>query len=338
MTPLLAALLQQQISPPNDPLGMFPPAASHNAGYSDWVFYFIFWTCLVVLVLVCVATIWFAIQYRRSKVGLMPQDSPHHSTTLEIVWSVVPSFFLVAMFWYGFKDYEDRRNIPEDSYEIQTRGQKWSWTFTYPNGHETNELHVPPGTPVRLRIESSDVLHSVFIPAFRVKMDAVPGRYNWLWFDANVPKGGQPEIFPMYCTEYCGQQHSQMDAKVVVHETRAAFDAWLAKESDITNLPLEERGLRVFRTAGCVACHNLDNPAPITGPSFFQMWGTQRQLADGTSVTFDENYVRESILNPNTKLSAGFAANLMPANFAQTLNDDKISWLIALIKSKGPPQ
>lgn len=332
MTLLLAALLQQQISPPNDPLGMFPPAASHNAGYSDWVFYFIFWTCLVVLVGVCVATIWLAVKYRRSKVGMIPQDSPHHSTTLEIVWSVVPSFFLVAMFWYGFKDYEDRRNIPADSYEILTRGQKWAWSFAYPNGYESTELHVPPNEAVRIRLESVDVLHSFFVPAFRVKLDAVPGRYNWVWFDAITPG-----TYPLYCAEYCGQQHSQMDAKVIVHESRAEFDAWLAKESDWSRLTPEQAGEKVYMVAGCVACHSLTGGTG-TGPSFAGLWGTQRALADGTSVTFDENYVRESILNPNAKLSAGFAPNLMPANFAQTLNDDKISWLIALIKSKGPAQ
>jgi cytochrome c oxidase subunit 2 len=333
MTSLLAALLQQHTSPPYDPLGMFPPAASHNAGYSDWVFYFIFWTCLVVMVLVCIATLWFAYKYRRSKVGLMPQESPHHSTTLEIVWSVIPAFFLVAMFWYGFKDYEDRRNIPEDAYEIQVYAMKWSWTFTYPNGHTTNELHVPGHENVRLRIEASDVLHSVFIPAFRVKMDGVPGRYNWLWFRAI-----QDGIFPMYCAEYCGQQHSQMDARVIVHPSREDFDKWLAKDSDWSTLAPEEAGLKVFSVAGCVACHDLAAGTNLTGPTLKGKWGTQIQLADGSSVTFDENYVRESILTPNARLAAGFAPNLMPANFAQTLTNEKINWLIALIKSKGNAQ
>lgn len=333
MMPPLAALLQQQhISPPNDPLGMFPVAASHNAGYNDWVFYFIFWTCLVVLIGVCVATLVFAWKYRRSKVGLMPEDSPHHSTALEIVWSVIPSFFLVAMFWYGFKDYEDRRNIPEDAYEIHARGQRWSWSFTYPNGWEDTELHVPPNEAVRVRLESIDVLHSFFVPAFRVKLDAVPGRYNWVWFNAIIPG-----TYPMYCAEYCGQQHSQMDAKVIVHESRADYDAWLAKVSNIRDRPMEERSMYVYRLAGCIACHSLDG-ATGTGPSFFQTWGTQRKLADGSTVLYDENYVRESILVPNAKISAGFAPDLMPAMFAQTLDDEKISWLIELIKSKGPAQ
>lgn len=332
MMPFLAALLQQQIAPPNDPLGMFPPAASTNAGNSDWVFYFIFWTCLVVLIGVCVATLWFAWRYRRSRVGLMPEDSPHHSTTLEIVWSVIPAFFLVAMFWYGFKDYEDRRNVPDDSYPINVRAQKWSWTFVYPNGWEDNELHVPPNENVSLRLESSDVLHSVFIPAFRVKIDAVPGRYNWLWFNSHVP--GE---YPMYCTEYCGQQHSQMDARVVVHPSRADYDAWLSKVSNIDALPPAEAGLKVYQVAGCSACHSIDGSAS-TGPSFANMWGKPRQLADGSTVTFDENYVRESILNPNAKLAAGFAPNLMPANFAQSLDDKKIGYLLALIQSKGGAQ
>lgn len=332
MTPLLAALLQQQISPPNDPLGMFPPAASSNAGNSDWVFYFIFWTCLVVLAGVTVMTLWFAWRYRRSRVGLIPEDSPHHSTTLEIVWSVVPAGFLVAMFWYGFKDYDDRRNVPEDSYQINVRGQKWNWTFSYPNGWDDSELHVPPNQNVSLRIESSDVLHSVFIPAFRVKLDAVPGRYNWLWFDAVIPG-----TYPMYCAEYCGQQHSQMDARVVVHESRADFDAWLNKVSNIDILPPAEAGMKVFNIAGCAACHSLGTNN-LTGPGLGGKWGKPRQLADGTTVTFDDNYVRESILNPNIKLAPGFAPNLMPQNFSATLTDKKIDYLIALIQSKGDAQ
>lgn len=332
MTPLLAALtplLQEpQTAPPYDPLGIFPPAASHNAGNSDWVFYFVLWTCLVVLIGVCVATFWFALKYRRSKVGLIPQDSPHHSTTLEIVWSVIPAGFLVAMFWYGFKDYEDRRSIPEDSYQIQVQARKWSWTFTYPNGYQSAHLTVPTDRNVSIRLNSEDVLHSFFIPAFRVKLDCVPGRYNWVWFRAI-----EPGVYPLYCTEYCGQQHSQMDARVTVMPGDE-FDAWLAKESDWGALAPEVAGEKVYGAAGCAACHSLTG-APGTGPTFAGMFGKPRQLADGSTVTFDENYIRESILTPNAKLAAGFAANVMPANFAQSLNEQKIDWLIALIKSKG---
>lgn len=332
MMPLLAAALaavpQQQTAPPYDPLGMFPPNASHNAGNSDWVFYFIFWTCLVVLIGVCLATFWFAFKYRRSKVGILPQDSPHHSTTLEIVWSVVPAGFLVAMFWYGFLDYEDRRSIPADSYQIQVSAMKWSWTFTHPNGYQSQHLTVPADRNVSLRLNSSDVLHSVFIPAFRVKMDVVPGRYNWLWFNAT-----EPGEYPLYCTEYCGQQHSQMDARVTVL-SQADFDAFMFKEMDPSNFTPEENALKVYRANGCAACHSLDGTAG-TGPSFASMFGTQRALADGSTVAYDENYIRESILTPNAKIAAGFAPNLMPANFAATLSDQKIDWLITLIKSKG---
>jgi cytochrome c oxidase subunit 2 len=308
---------------------MFPPAASHNAGNSDWVFYFIFWTCLVVLIGVCLATFWFAFKYRRSKVGIMPQNSPHHSTTLEIVWSVIPAGFLVGFFWYGFKDYTDRREIPADAYEIQVGAVKWAWTFTYPNGYFDNVLHVPPDCNVRLRLSSGDVLHSVFIPAFRVKMDVVPGRYNWMWFRAT-----QPGEYPLYCTEYCGQQHSQMDAKVVVHASQAEFDGWLDSVSNIANLPPEERGMKVYMAAGCVACHNLEG-LQIVGPPLNGIFGKERKLADGSTVTVDENYLRESILDPNAKIAEGFLPNLMPANFGQTLDEDRINWLIELIKIKG---
>lgn len=330
MTPLLAALalLQQQSAPPNDPLGMFPPAASHNAGNSDWVFYFIFWTCLVVLIGVCLATLWFAFQYRRSKVGLMPADSPHHSTTLEIVWSVIPAAFLVAFFWYGFKDYVDRREIPQDAYEIRVSAVKWAWTFTYPNGYFDGNLTIPADRDVRLRLASGDVLHSLFIPAFRVKMDVVPGRYNWMWFRAT-----QPGEYPLFCTEYCGQQHSLMDARVTVLPG-AEFDAWLDGVSNIANLPPEERGEKVYNAAGCIACHNLQG-IPTVGPPLNGVFGKERELDDGSKVVMDENYIRESILNPNAKIAKGFTPGLMPGNFSESLSEEQIDWLIELIKIKG---
>ncbi len=324
---IMASLPPQQGGRGSDPLDMFPPEASVNAANSDWVYYFIFWVSAASLLLICLATVYFMWRYRRSRVGLHPEDSPHHSTKLEVVWSVIPAFFLVAFFWYGFEDYVDRRTIPQDAYEIKAQARKWSWTFVYPNGHKENHLRVPAGKNVKVRLESADVLHSFYVPAFRVKMDVVPGRYGWTWF-----RSDSPGEYPLFCAEYCGDQHSQMDARVIVLP-EAEFEKWLAESGDLSSLPPEKAGEKIYQTAGCLACHTT-NGVRTVGPGFGSIaWGAPRKLADGSSVPFDENYVRESILDPNAKVAEGFTPNVMPANFAEQLNDEQIDWLIAYIES-----
>ena len=312
----------------------FPSQASTGAARVDDLFYFIFYVSLFAFIAIVLATIIFSLKYSRSRVGMEPEDSPHHSTKIEIVWSVVPALFMVAMFWYGFKDFVDRRNPPANSYQIDAVGQMWSWTFKYPNGATSmggntdidkgEGLVVPLGQPVVMRLESKDVLHSFFVPAFRVKQDAVPGRYSYVWFEAT-------EIgeFPLYCAEYCGSKHSRMLATVKV-VSQADFDIWLASAADISDLPPVERGEKLFSINGCIACHDVSGVNGL-GPALNGKYGTQESLMDGTSVTVDDNYIRESLLDPQAKIVTGYTTPM--TSFAGQLSDDDISAIIAYIKS-----
>ncbi|MHC4380853.1 MAG: cytochrome c oxidase subunit II, partial [Planctomycetota bacterium] len=210
----------------------FPSQASRNASVVDELFYFIFYVSLFAFIAIVLATAIFAVKYRRGKVGMEPEDSPHHSTSIEIVWSVIPALFMVVMFWYGFKGYVDVRTVPDNAYEIQVKAKKWDWKFVYPEGIDSfggnvdikdggEGMVVPIGRPVSVRLESSDVLHSFFIPDFRVKMDVVPGRYTYAWFEAT-----KPGVYPLYCAEYCGTRHSRMLGQVrAVPEEE--FQLWL---------------------------------------------------------------------------------------------------------------
>lgn len=328
MNPILTALLQH-----GGETFWFPSQASTNASRVDDLFYFIFYVSLFAFIAIVLATIIFSLKYNRSRVGLVPEDSPHHSTRIEIVWSVIPALFMVAMFWYGFKDYVDRRNPPADSYQVIAKSQKWNWTFQYPNGAESfggdpaiddgDGLVVPIGKPVVVRLESSDVLHSFFVPAFRVKMDAVPGRYNYVWFEAS-----ELGEFPLYCAEYCGTKHSRMLATVKV-VSQEDFDAWLEEASDLSSLPPVERGQRLF-AAKCAACHTVDGVRSV-GPPMDGLYGTEETLDNGEKVLVDDNYLRESMLDPNAKVVATYPAAM--TSFAGQLDDDEINAIIEYIKS-----
>ncbi|MFK5955168.1 MAG: cytochrome c oxidase subunit II [Planctomycetota bacterium] len=314
----------------------FPSQAARGASMVDELYYFIFYVSLFAFIAIVLATVIFAVKYRRGKVGLNPEDSPHHSTSIEIVWSVIPSLFMVAMFWYGFQDYVQVRRVPANAYEIQAKAKKWDWKFVYPERvesfggnidmHDGGEgLVVPLGRTVSMRLESADVLHSLFIPNFRVKMDVVPGRYTYLWFEAT-----ELGEFPIYCAEYCGTRHSRMLAKVVV-KTEEDFAAWLESQKvDLATLPPSEAGKILF-DRNCQACHTTNGSAKV-GPALNGKYGTVESLADGTSVTVDDNYIRESLLDPNAKIVSGFEGVSMNS-FAGQLTDDEISFLIAYIKS-----
>jgi cytochrome c oxidase subunit 2 len=204
-------------------------------------------------------------------------------------------------------------------------GQKWQWFFTYPNGYVTGELHVPVDRPVELTMTSEDVIHSLWIPAFRVKKDVVPGRYNKAWFEAT-----EPGEYPLLCTEYCGTGHSDMLTRVTVHRP-GEFETWLREAADLLGtLPPAEAGLKLYETKGCKQCHSLDGSAGV-GPSFKNLFGSERHLADGGQVVADENYVRHSILEPMSQVSLGFDP-VMPT-YAGKLKDQEITMLIAYLKS-----
>jgi cytochrome c oxidase subunit II len=311
----------------------FPTQASTNAAAADFIFYFIFYVSLFAFIAIVLATAIFAWRYRRSKVGMTPEDSPHHSTKIEIVWSVIPSLLMVVMFWYGFEDYTARRTPPADSYEIQAKASKWQWEFSYPNGassfgfvdageYQGKGLVVPIGKNVKIRLEAADVLHSFSVPAFRVKMDAVPGRYTDVWFNAT-----QLGDFPIFCTEYCGTKHSRMLSYVHV-VSEEDFAVWLKENQMDPNASPAEKGERLF-AAKCSACHSIDGSIKV-GPALNGKYGTEETLADGSKVMIDDNYILKSITNPAAEIVAGFEGVVMQPDL---LNDEETSFVIEYLKT-----
>ncbi len=303
----------------------FPPQASTNAAKNDSLYMFITNVGIFFTILIFGVLFWLVWRFRASK-HPKAERTATHNTPLELVWSILPGFVLAYMFWVGFKDFLDFRTPPTDSYEIQVTGQKWKWSFRYPGGYEWDELHVPVDRPVTLRITSTDVLHSFYIPAFRTKMDAVPGRYTKLWFEAT--KTGE---FAALCTEYCGTQHSDMLARVFV-ETEEEHDAFLEKISKwFEGMDPVDVGKRLHGSAGCAQCHSLDGTAG-QGPSWKGIWGKQ-EMTDKGAKTVDENYVRESILEPGAAVVNGYQ-NIMPT-YKGRFREPEIEGIIAFIKSLG---
>lgn len=304
---------------------MLPPAKSTLAGDTDALFHFINVTSLIFLVGITFAIIFFAWKYRRrSEDDVTPVIT--HNNKLEITWSVIPLILVIIVFGWGFTGYMNTATPPDDSYEIRVVAKKWLWEFHYQTGHvSVGELHVPAHRPVKLVMSSTDVIHSLYIPDFRVKQDILPNRYTSLWFEATEP--GESVVF---CTEYCGNAHSNMMATTFVH-TQEDFDTWLAQagsaDDDLSPLELGEE--LVSRNA-CLTCHSTDGTV-LQGPSFQGLFGSDRPLENGQTVTADENYIRESILNPQAKIHEGFQP-VMPA-FAGTLDDNQINAIIEYIKT-----
>jgi cytochrome c oxidase subunit 2 len=202
---------------------------------------------------------------------------------------------------------------------------KWKWNFRYPNGYDDDNLHVPVDEPIRLTMTSKDVIHSLFVPAFRIKQDVVPGRYTQAWFRATAP--GE---YDLECTEYCGTEHSEMVAKVIVHP-QGEFEQWLEEaQRKAQNLPPAERGRNLYLKRGCSACHSTDGTTK-QGPSFLGIYGHPVKLATGQEVMVDDNYIRESIVNPSAKIVAGFEDRMNP--YQGLLSDDDITAIIAYLKT-----
>jgi cytochrome c oxidase subunit 2 len=328
--PFLAAALQGQPQelPKHPDSGQFwmPVQASTVANQIDWLFDVLVWLSVVSCVGILGAMVYFCIQYRATSraANERVEVTPDHNTGLEITWSLIPLVICVALFVWGFKGYVDLRSVPRDAMQVHVQGQKWKWNFMYSNGWSDDVLHVPVDTPVRLILSSSDVLHSFFIPAFRVKMDAVPGRYTELWFHAT--SAGE---FPVECTEYCGTSHSDMLSKVVVHPP-GGFEQYLEQaEEKEKEKPPAQLGAELYTKKGCKQCHSVDG-TPLIGPTWKGLFGKSEALTSG-SAQVDENYLRESIVDPQAKLVQGYPPS-MPTYKGQ-LKDHQLTALIEYIKT-----
>lgn len=320
----------------------FPSQASTVAAEVDWLFNFIYYVSAFFFVLVVGVMIYFVLKYYR-RPGHTEQPTPSHHEGLEITWSVIPSIIVGIIFYFGFTGYLNLREAPENSYEIQVISSQWKFTYVYPNGHSDTELHIPVNRPVRFLISSQDVLHSFFIPAFRIKMDAVPGRFTTTWVNATDVTGqgidpNNHSPYDLFCAEYCGQQHSTMRSKVYVHES-GEFEAWLEDAGNLLGkYPPEEAG-KILYEKRCQQCHTIDgtNPANKAGPTFKGAWGMERQVIPrGASapetVVMDENYVLESIRQPNAKIVLGRNPG-MPVFDTRQLKDEEIAAIISFFKT-----
>lgn len=316
-------------SPPSDDYWM-PIQGSTFAVDVDWLYNVLFWLSVVSSAAIFAVMVHFVRKYRVSsrEGSAIGDEVSQHNTALEIAWSVIPLFIVIALFVWGFKGFVNLRTPPKDALEIHVTAQKWKWLFTYdtPSGSYTDsELHVPVDRDVRIIIQSADVLHSLFIPSMRVKMDAVPGRYTDLWFHAT--KTGSA---PVFCAEYCGTAHSDMITQITVHEP-GGYERFLqGAEEEKKKMPPVELGKLLYTQQGCETCHSTDG-SPKVGPTWKGIFGKTHALADGSQVTVDENYIRESINQPQAKIVAGFAPS-MPT-YQGKLADYEINGLIEFIKS-----
>lgn len=303
-----------------------PPQASTIAPHVDALYYFIFWGCAAFFVLIVALSIFFVIKYRRRE-GVVQEPRSYHNTPLELTWTIVPTILVMIVFVWGFKGYMVAAVSPANALEYNVVGKRWLWEIKDPNGASSlNEMTVPVHQPVKLILRSEDLIHSFFVPAFRIKQDVIPNRYNTLWFEATAV--GDYDIF---CTEYCGTGHSQMLGKVHVvgpEDWQKYLDATGGRPGDV---PLEDWGKQLYTQKACVTCHSLDGTVK-TGPSFKGLFGHTVTLADGSTVTADEEYIHNSIVNPKGQVVQGFEP-VMPT-FTGLLSPDDIDALVAFIKQQ----
>ncbi len=302
---------------------LFPESASTLAGKVDALYFFSLAVSIFFTVLIFVGTVFLFIKYRRKhddQIGV----PIHGSLVLEIIWSVIPFIITMVLFGWGAQVFYVAVKKPADAKEYFGTGKQWMWKFQHPEGHrEINTLHVPVGEKIKVTLTSEDVIHSFYVPAFRVKMDVVPGRYTQIWFEAT--KTGS---FHLFCAEYCGAEHSQMIGTVYVMKPDE-YQTWL--EGGTVATPPVAAGADLFRQYACNTCHEKGGSS--RGPSLEGIAGKEVALAGGGRVTRDDNYLRESILRPSAKMVNGYQ-NLMPTYQGQ-IDEQGVAHLIAYIKSLG---
>jgi len=273
----------------------------------DPVFMFIFGACLVLLLGITAAMAFFVVRYHRSRAP-QPTSQVESSLGLEIVWTLLPTILVLAMFWYGWKGYLVLRAVPEGALEVTATARMWSWSFAYPNGAVSPRLFVPAGKAVRVNLVSQDVIHGFFLPAFRVKRDVVPGMPNHVWFVAD--KTGSYDLF---CSQYCGTGHSAMITTVEALPAKD-FEEWLEHAAGGDKKGGRIDGRQLAQEKGCLGCHSLDG-SPGVGPSFKGIMGRSETVVSGgaeRTITVDEAYLRRSILDPHADVVKGFQP-IMPA-------------------------
>jgi cytochrome c oxidase subunit II len=304
-------------------LPLFPPQASTFAGQVDALYFFLVAITLVFVILIFGAVIYFTAKYRRRS----PTERPpqiHIDMRLEVLWSIIPLILVMISFGWGASVFINMSQAPEDALELRAVGRQWMWKLQHPSGaREINQLHIPVGKPIKVILASEDVIHSFYVPAFRIKMDVIPGRYSALWFEAT--REGE---FHLFCAEYCGTQHSGMIGRVVAMKP-ADYQRWLTAQA--VDEPITVSGERLFQQMGCGSCHQSLSTAQ--GPSLQGLFGRSVKLQSGQTVVADEAYIRESILNPHAKIVEGYPP-VMPTYQGQ-LSEDALHQIMAYLKTLG---
>ncbi|HEY1265858.1 MAG TPA: cytochrome c oxidase subunit II [Candidatus Binatia bacterium] len=304
-------------------LPLFPQQASTMAPRVDALFFFLIALSLFFGLLIAFLIVYFAVKYRR-RPGRERGVSVAPNIWLEIFWTAVPFGITMVLFFWGATVFFDQTQPPVGAMDITVVGRQWMWKLQHPEGpREIDELHVPIGRPVKLTMTSEDVIHDFFVPAFRVKMDVIPGRYTTLWFEAT--KEGE---YPIRCSQYCGTQHSGMLGRVVAM-TPTDYQQWLG--GGASGVSAAQAGQNLFERLGCAACHKSEGTSQ--GPSLAGLFGKAVKLQGGKTVVADEGYIRESILEPQAKIVAGFQP-VMPT-FKGLVSEEGILQIIAYIKSLG---
>ena len=304
-----------------------PEQASEFAAHTDFLFMAITWISALFFAIIVGVMFYFVIKYRR-RPGIGPQKSSSHNTSLEIMWSVIPSIILVWIFYSGADGYFKSRIPTDDAEEIYVVASRWNWAFRYPNGDTSTQLHLVQNRPVKLIMSSTDVLHSFFVSAFRQKMDIVPGRYTYAFIVPTLT--GK---YRLACTEYCGTEHSRMRTLCQVHDDEAARNS--STEWIRAKFPPWKTGERLFQM-NCSGCHKMDDKA-ATGPALNTIWGTEETMIDGSKVLVDEDYIRSSILYPDKHIVAGYGPVSKMNSFDGKLTEENIMDLIAYIKKEFDP-
>jgi cytochrome c oxidase subunit 2 len=302
--------------------------ASNLAEGVDNTFILIFTIAFIFIVGITAFMIYTVIHFSRKKGKEAMQFKG--SNTLEVIWTVIPLILVMIMFYYGWKGFAPMRKVPADAMNVTAIGRMWAWEFDYGNGLKSKDLILPVNKAVRVALKSEDVNHSLFIPAFRVKEDVIPGYDNYLWFIPTFV--GEYEIL---CTEYCGLDHSSMLAKAKILE-QADYDKWFADFKATVAVP-EPDGYLLLRNTGCIACHSLDG-TKLVGPSFKGLYGSERIVAKGNvqvTVKADEAYINNSINDPDSEVVTGFPKGIMKS-YKEILKDEDIKIITDYFKTLNP--
>ena len=308
---------------------MFKELSNLAAGV-DHAFAFIFAISAIFIIGLTILMIFIVIRFNRKKGKAAQQFTGN--VKLEILWTVIPFIIVMAMFYFGWMGFAPMRKVPADAMTIKAIGRMWEWEFDYGNGKLSKELVIPVNKPVRLDLVSEDVNHSLFIPAFRVKEDVIPGYNNYLWFTPYVV--GEYDVL---CTEYCGLLHSSMTSKTRVLSENE-YNSWLENLVATGNIP-DPEGLAILKNNGCIACHSLDG-GKLVGPTFKGSFGSEQVVMEGRDekrVLVDGAYIKESINDPNNQVVKGYNRGLMQS-YETMITDEQLVLIIDYLKTIGANQ